>query len=174
VTAMSFGAKARTSIGSQPEGKSRQGPEQHGPQNSLGSLVSRRAVRTSVIRPTRWQAANAHKFVGGWLAAIRAAGPAALVVDLGAAQRLDATALGILFTKCRDILKIPVTVIGAGADQVQTLRGLELLAGARVVPEPCRHPRGWHVRSDTGQQLQSWARSERRERLVQEVQSLAA
>jgi hypothetical protein len=32
-------------------------------------------------------------------------------------------------TKCRDILKIPVTVIGAGADQVQTLGGLELLAG---------------------------------------------
>jgi hypothetical protein len=112
--------------------------------------------------------------VGGWLAAIRAAGPAALVVDLGAAQRLDATAFGILFTKCRDILKIPVTVIGAGADQVETLRGLELLAGARVVPEPCRHPRGWHVRSDTGKQLQSPARSERRARLVQEVQSLAA
>lgn len=143
MTTIALGVPPQAPTAFQPEGNSLQEPQPREASGSTWSPASRRAVRTSVIRPTKWQAANAHRVIAGWLAALHTARPDALVVDLSAAHRLDWTVFGILFATCRDILDIPVVVTGAGADQVQTLRGLALLANARVVPEPCRHPRGW-------------------------------
>jgi len=114
-----------------------------------------------LIRPTAWQADHAYRFVPAWLAQIRACNAAEVVIDLSAAHRLDVTSFGLLLAKCRDVLGTPVVITGAEAHLVETLRGLDLLAGACVDTEPCRHPRGWHqhrTRSDRAPRAASLAR----------------
>lgn len=113
-----------------------------------------------VLRPSGWQAEHAYRYVGAWLDEIygrlsttqsgREPGTnqttqASVIIDLSEAERLDLTALWLLFSKLSE-LGITVRVSGAAPHLAISLQSLKQWAAERgsavIVDEPDDGP-GW-------------------------------
>ncbi len=102
-----------------------------------------------VLRPNRWQAEHAYRYVGTWLADIRdhlqrrvGQDPPTVVIDLSEAYRLDFAAIGLLFEKLAR-LGARTHVTGAAPHLVvslQTVTQLPTLRGADITIDEPRPP----------------------------------
>ncbi|WP_447002128.1 STAS domain-containing protein [Saccharothrix isguenensis] len=87
-----------------------------------------------VLRPSPEQAEHVCGHLSRWLRRVRAAGVGKVVIDLSRVRRLDFTGFGVFLASVRDVTGLPAAIIGARGHLTETLRRLDLLAGAEVVP----------------------------------------
>jgi len=87
-----------------------------------------------IVRPSQEQAERVCRHLSHWLDQLRACGASKVVIDLSRVRRLDFTGFGVFLAKVRDVLAVPVVIVGARGYLVETLRQLDLLAGAEVMP----------------------------------------
>lgn len=67
-----------------------------------------------IVRPSQEQAERVCRHLSHWLDRLRACGAGKVVIDLSRVRRLDFTGFGVFLAKVRDVLAVPVVIVGAG------------------------------------------------------------